>query len=204
MEKKKFDLKKYADMCEEVTVQGKDGTEVVVRDHIPYEEKLAFAQEMAEMTIMIHDDSCAYDSFEWETIEKYLVAKYYTNIETEEVNPRDVADFLCNNEIGEKIFGAIYNDYQDTYEMAVRMRRSVITTFDDDRSIAKAIRTSFGFLFNGEDVTESLAKAEIMKDTIYNAISALREKEKEDSENVKNGKLNIGGNVINFAKKKKE
>ena len=79
---------------------------------------------------------------------------------------------------------------------------SVFETYKDDKSITKAVRTSFGFLFNGEDITESMAKAEMTKDTIYNALSALREKEQEASEKINNGKLNVGGNLISFAKKK--
>ena len=202
MKKKKFNLKKYADMHEDITVGGKDGTEVVVRTHIPYEQKLAFAQEFAARTIMTHDDSCAYDLYEMDTIEKWLIAKYYTNINTDEAGSREIADFFVNNEIEDAILEAIKRDYATTYDLSHRMRMSVFETYKDDKSITKAVRTSFGFLFNGEDITESMAKAEMTKDTIYNALSALREKEQEASEKINNGKLNVGGNLISFAKKK--
>ena len=91
----------------------------------------------------------------------------------------------------------ISHDYNAVIDIYHRLFDGVDESFKDDRSIQKAIRRSFGFLFNGEDVTESLAKAEAMKDVMYNA----REKEKEESEKITDGKLNVGGNILNFARK---
>ena len=65
MEKRKFEFEKYADMHDEKEVTGKDGTKVMVRDHISYAEKEAMANEMAENMIMIHDESCVYESSEY-------------------------------------------------------------------------------------------------------------------------------------------
>ena len=74
MKNKKFGLKKYNDMHDEITVQGKDGTEVTVRDHIPYTEKENMARELSEVMIMIHDDSCIYESSEIRKMLLFMIA----------------------------------------------------------------------------------------------------------------------------------
>ena len=96
---------------------------------------------------------------------------------------------------------AIADDIKYVSEIFWRLYTALTTTYSDDKSLTKAIRTSFSFLFTGEDITESLAKAEAMKDTVYGAINAFKNLEKEQSENINNGSLKIGGNIIKFAKK---
>lgn len=204
MEKRKIDLSKYAEQYEIQTVEGTDGTKVVVRSHIPYAEKEQMARELAERMIVIHDDSCVYLSSEYGKYKKYLVAKYYTDIDTEDLMPDDVADYFVNNDMW-KMIGQICGwDYAIVEDIFKGLFNAVETTFNDDKSLTKALRTSFGFLFNGEDITESLAKAEAMKDTIYEAVGAWRQVEKEKEEKIDNGTLKVGGNIISFAKKQKE
>ena len=48
MEKRKIDMSKYADMHDEKVIKGKDNTDIVVRNHIPFSDKEAMATEMAE------------------------------------------------------------------------------------------------------------------------------------------------------------
>ena len=201
MEKRKFELEKYADMHEEKEVTGKDGIKIMVRDHIPYADKEEMAKDMAARIMIIHDDSCIYDSSEYCKIEKYMIAKYYTDIDTDEVDLKDIADFLINNELFESIKKIVWEDYDAVRDIFWSIEESIKKTYEDDKSLTKAIRNSFGFLFTGEDITESLAKAEATKDVLFEAIGALRNVEKEREEKIDNGKVKIGGNLISFAKK---
>lgn len=201
MQKEKFDMSKYADMHEEHEFKGKDGAVITVRDHIPYEQKEQMAQEIAEAVLVIHDESCVYVAHTYEEVEKYMIAKYYTNIDTDDVSAKEVCDFLINNEVLGDIIACVWTDFGivlDIYEM---LKNAYIDTYEDDKSLKRAIRTSFGFLFNGEDLAESMAKAENTNSVLMNALEALRNAETQKKENVNNGKLTIGGNVINFAKK---
>ena len=201
MQKTKIDMSKYADMHEEKVLTGKDGQTITVRDHISYAEKEAMAQEIAENVLTIHDDSCVYESYRYEVVEKYFIAKYYTDIDTDGVAEEDVADFLVNNELLGDIAAIIWTDFGIVLEIYELIKDAYIETYGDDKSLTKAIRTSFGFLFNGEDITESMAKAEKTNSVLMNALEALQDKEREKSQKVDNGKLTIGGNIINFAKK---
>ena len=201
MKKKKVNFKKYADMHEEKELTGKDGTVIVVRDHISYEDKVQMAKDVIENNIMIHDDSCCYESYDIYAAKIMVVAKYYTNINTDDAEPYDVANFLINNELLEPIREYIHDDYFEAEDVYIAMLNAVEETYEDDMSLKKAIKTSFGFLFNGEDITESMANAEMTKDTMYKALNALNQKEKEESEKMNDGKLNVGGNIISFAKR---
>lgn len=202
MEKRKFDMSKYADMHEEKTIKGKDGTEITVRNHIPYADKEAMATEMAEQLLIIHDDSCIYTSQDFDLFELYMIAKYYTDIDVEECDMHDVADYLVNNEIISEVYDYASDDYDVVVRIFNALEKSVTKTYEDDHGLTKALRTSFGFLFTGEDITESLTKAEGVSDTLFKALGALRQAEQAKEENIDHGKLSVGGNIINFAKKK--
>lgn len=201
MQKTKIDMSKYADMHEEKVLTGKDGQTVTVRNHISCADKEAMAQEIAENVLTIHDDSCVYESYRYEVVKKYFIAKYYTDIDTDGVTEEEVADFLVNNELLGAIVAIIGVDFGVVLEIYELIKDAYIETYEDDKSLTKAIRTSFGFLFNGEDLTESMAKAEKTNSVLMNALEALQNKENEKSQKVDNGKLTIGGNIINFAKK---
>ena len=201
MRKKKFDMSKYADMHEEKDVIGKDGKTIVVRNHISYADKNQMATDMAEHLIMIHEDSCVYLSYAYDKYEKYMIAKYYTNINTDGIEEDVVADFMINNELINDVISYIVDDLEVVRRMYDDIVDAVTTTFTDDRCLTKAIRTSFGFLFTGEDVTENLAKAEATSGVIMNAMNALRREDKAQEGKVNKGQLSVGGNIINFAKK---
>lgn len=201
MKKKAIDFKKYADMHENKEIVGADGTKVVVRDHISYANKVAMAVELVEANVMIHDDSVCYESFAMPAERIKGIMKYYTDVPVDDADAQEVADFAINNGLIGKIRDYIHDDYYEFEDVFVTLIRSVMDNYEDDQSLAKAIKTSFGFLFTGEDVTETLAKAELAKDTVFNALGALREKEAQDESKMKDGKLKVEGKLLNFAKK---
>ena len=194
-------LAKYASLCEERVIKGQDGTEVTVRTHIPYADKTAMAQEITEQIVMVHDDSCWYISYNREAIVAKAILKYYTDLNVDDADPDEIMDFLINNGLYDQVMDVCGNDVEFVDQLVDGMTDGFVTVFDDDRSLAKAVRTSFGFLFNGEDITESLAKAEMAKDTLYNAVGALREKEEEEAKKLNDGSLSIDGNIIQFGKR---
>lgn len=197
MDKKKIDFAKYNEMCEEKKVVGKDRTEITVRTHIPYRDKFKMARELVEQNVIIHNDSCAYDNYLDQAVWMLKILEYYTDVDTDGVDEEHAADFMINNEVYQKIHDIIENDLCAVEDIYFTMRDGVMTTFEDDKSLKTALKTSFGFLFNGEDVTESLAKAETVSGTLFDALAALR---KED-EKRNPGKIDVGGNILNFAKK---
>lgn len=201
MKKHKINFKKYADMSEVVEVTGKDGTVVKVMTHIPYEKKLAMVQEILEEGLMIHDDSICYEGYVIHAVRMKKILEYYTDVNVDGADATEVADFLINNHLMNEIENAIQDDWHYVLDIFCSMMDGILETYEDDKGLTKAIRTSFSFLFNGEDITESIAKAEAAKDTIYKAIGALNEKEKEEQEKMHDGLLTVGNNILNFSKR---
>lgn len=201
MRTKKIDFKKYSNMHEENELVGSDGVKITVRNHISYADKVQMAKDVIENCVMIHDDSCCYEGVDIYAEKIKALVKYYTNLNVDNASAYEVADFVINNNLIGQIRDYIHNDYYEAEDIYVTMLKMVFETYTDDMSIKKAIKTSFGFLFNGEDVTESLAKAEMTKDTMFKALNALNKKEEEEQRKIKDGQLNVGGNIISFAKR---
>ncbi len=198
----KIEFGKYADMCATKEIAGADGVIVTVRNHIPYQSKIELATALVENCVMVHDDSCCYEWIDIHAERIKAILKYYTNIDVDDTPSYEVADFAINNELLNDIMDYIRDDLCEVENLFATIENGVIDSFDDDRSLRKAIRTSFGFLFNGEDITESLAKAELTKDAMYNAIKALNDKEKQEQTKLSDGKLKVGNNIVSFSKKK--
>ena len=131
----------------------------------------------------------------------YAIAKYYTDIDTEDVDPENIADFFINNGMMRDIMDIVRGDFEEVDDILWRLQESVTKTYEDDKSLTKAIRTSFGFLFTGEDIAENLAQAEGVSDKLFEAFGALRKLESEREEKIDEGKVMVGGNLISFAKK---
>lgn len=201
MAKKKIDFKKYADMHEETELTGKDGTKVKVRDHISYENKIEMCREILENCIMIHDDSCCYENVNINAERIKAIMKYYTDVPVDDVQATEVCDFVINNELIGAIRDYIYHDYIEAEDVYITMLNMVMDTTNDDMSLKKAVKKSFGSILTGEDITETFAKAEATSNVLFDALGALRKQEKQKEENIDHGKLSVGGNVINFAKK---
>lgn len=198
---KKINFKKYADMHTDTELVGNDGVAIKVRDHISYADKIQMAKDVIENCVMIHDDSICYESHLIYAEKIKAIMKYYTNVPVDDADAAEVADFVINDGLIEKIREVIRVDYFEADDIYITMLTEVIDTYTDDVSLKKAIKTSFGFLFSGEDITESMAKAELTKNTLFNALDAINKKEQESREQIDDGRLKIGSNIINFARK---
>ena len=198
MEKRKYDIHVEE---QPIGIVKSGDVSVGAVQRIPYQEKEKMAKEMAEHVLTVHDDSCMFESHEYDKMFRLMVVKYYTDIDTDGVDEYELIDFMTYTGLWNELFEFIESDVSVVINIYQSIVANLIMTYADDKSIAKALRTSFGFLFNGEDITETLAKAEAMKDTVYNAIGAYRQLEQEKEEKINNGKLSVGGAIINFAKK---
>jgi len=201
MKKKKIDFKKYADMHEETELVGNDGTKITVRNHISYADKVQMAKDVIENCVMIHDDSCCYESYEIYAEKIKAMMNYYTNVNVDDADAEAVADFVINNGLLGQISECIKEDYYEAEDVYIAIINMVVDTYTDDMSLKKAIKTSFGFLFNGEDITESMAKAEMTKDTMFKALEAINQKKQEEKQKIDNGTMKVGNNILSFARK---
>ena len=206
MEKVKLDFGNIQEEAVEVT--GKNGDKVMVRKRIPYVEKEAQAYELAAGSFVIDaEGGVCYTSFKKNLLDKYLIAKYYTNIDVSDIEDDDgymkLFDYLYYNELYDKIGQVIAADYFGCVsDMAWHLSGAAEQVYEKKNSLAYKLDQTFGFLFTGEDLTDQIAAAEGVNEKMVDMFKALQERDEKNAL-LKNSKAKVssGGAVLNMAKK---
>lgn len=197
MEKKKYEMH-AADMdaCVEVTI----GDETIhVLKHIPLERKVTMATELAEMLLVPNEElGIMTRSALQEVCEVYLVMKYYTDMDLTDVDVQTVFDWVIGHNAYMSVRDVVSNDVWYVTDMALETMENIETEYEKQNGLTHAIKTSFGFLFNGEDITETLAKSQQVSDQMIEVVGKLNEANRKPDV----GKVKVSGNVINIGKKK--
>jgi len=198
MEKKVFDIGGADKICKEIEMKIGDHT-VTVRDHLSFDERSEMAEEIASMSTMINDDDeVIMVTHMIDVIYAFEVVKFYTNVDTTDLTPDVVFDWVVNNGAMNELMDIVAEDLAYVTAMADQMMDNVIAVYEKQHSLGTAIRKSFGFLFSGEDITETLAQSQGLSEQMIDTLEKLKEANKKPTE----GKLNVGGNILNIAKKK--
>lgn len=197
MEKKKYTMQP-ADM-EEVK-ECSIGDEIIhVRLRIPLEQKVEMATELGNMLAVPYEDiGFMSQSALYEVCLLYLIMKYYTDVDLEDVEARVLFDWVVSCDANAKIRSMIYNDLVYVTDMTHRMMENLKAEYEKRNGLAHAIKTTFSFLFNGEDITETLAKSQAVSDQMIEVVGKLNEANRKPDV----GKVKVSGNVINIGKKK--
>lgn len=193
----------------ETIVHGENNTSVAVRSHIPYDQKEAFALEYAAyVNVEDRESLMMYDNYRRDLIEMILIAKYYTNIDVAELSVEDdwrmLHDWIVFNHLDTAIMQVIEHDYDITLCMAVRILNDMQNTYKKVNSLPYLIQKTFGSMFTGEDFSEAFAKASDVNNQMVDMLGAYRDMQQKNNtpENqIMGGKLDLGGRVINIAKK---
>ena len=196
MEKIKIDLSGYAEKYRELKISGADDIVITVRDHISLSDKLRFMDEFIKKTLINMTNYC-YDSYMQVVTEKAMIVRYYTNVDTDDYSDEELYDFVVNNDLFPHIADFIQDDMEDITMICSNMRDAIMQTTGYESSMTNALKTSFGFLFDGKDVTETLSESEALKDQLFEAIGAL----KKENESKDKNKISVNGTVINLAQK---
>lgn len=199
MEKKKFKIAGCADLCDEHTIDV-NGEELTVRTHIPLEKKLAMAQELVTFISLIDDENeIMSESHLYQVGLVYLTVLYYTNADLDDVNATDVFDWMINTGVYDQTLeNLVYEDRYYVVEMAQAIYKNISNAYAVEHGLAHAVKKTFGFMFNGEDITETLAKSQAISDKMIDVVGKLNAAEQPKS---KDGGVKVGGNVIRIAKK---
>lgn len=196
MEKIKFDLSGYADKYRELKISGADDVVITVRDHIPLADKLRFMDEFIRKTL-INMTNFVYDSYMQVVTEKAMIVRYYTDVDADEYTDEELYDFIVNDDLFPSIADFIQDDIEDITMLCSNMREAIMRTTSYESSMTNAIKTSFGFLFDGKDLTATLSESETLRDQLFAAIGAL----KKENESKDKNKISVNGTVINLAQK---
>lgn len=184
------------------TVTGADGKSIEVKTEIPYEEKEQMAKEYVAYTTVLDEENYAvYESYQTELIELLLICKYYTNIDTEEMQDergwKMLYDYLAANKMLEELRCIVQEDFYRVIGIGSYISDSLKKTFEAKHSLSVRLLKTFGSILTDEDMAETLAKSEEVNSVMLDLIGAY--KEKSANKTMRTG----NGTVVNFSKKKK-
>ena len=184
------------------TVTGVDGKSIEVKSAIPYEEKEQMAKEyVAYTTVLDEENYVVYESYQTELIELLLTCKYYTNIDTEEMQDEHswkmLYDYLAANKMLEELRRIVQDDFYRVLGIGSYISDSLKKTFEAKHSLSVRLLKTFGSILTEEDMAETLAKSEEVNSVMLDLIGAY--KEKSTNKTMRTG----NGTVVNFSKKKK-
>ena len=172
---------------------------LTVRNHIPLEEKIKMVNELAGYVLMVDDENEVILENHTERVGTvYFVMKYYTDADLTDAEPADVYDWVVNNDAWDKISDWVGNDLFEVHEMQFAMQKNIEKAYEKEHSLGTAFRKSFGFLFNREDLAETLARTQEVSDQMLEVVGRLNEAGRKPD----GGRVNVGGNIISIGKKK--
>ena len=184
------------------TVTVKDGKSIEVKTEIPYEEKEQMAKEYVAYTTVLDEENYAvYESYQTELIELLLTCKYYTNIDTDEMQDerswKMLYDYLAANKMLEELRCVVQEDFYRVIGIGSYISDSLKKTFEAKHSLSVRLLKTFGSILTDEDMAETLAKSEEVNSVMLDLIGAYKEKSANKTMWTGNG------TVVNFSKKKK-
>ena len=93
MEKIKVDMTAKPEVWTDVALE--DGTQVKIRNYLPYAEREEAAAEYAARALVVADEEngIVYDSYRMDIEWDYVMVKYYTNINVNGIPTEDVFDY---------------------------------------------------------------------------------------------------------------
>ena len=139
------------------------GQNVKVRTELTYKEIIQWAQEYVARAVILHPSGVAYWSHLSDAVEDLIIMKALTDMdtsayETEEGLMEMIDQTMGNAEWFEfmKAASAVRMHIKHMADMLFENLRKI---HEKENSLDYKIRESFGFLFTGEDLTETLAHA---------------------------------------------
>lgn len=153
------------------------GQKVKVRTELTYKEVNEWAQEYVARAAILHPSGAVYWSHLDEAIENLIALKALTDMDT---SSYETEDGLF--EMMDKIYAdSEWSDFMLRTECA-RMRiidmggslfNNLRKVHEKENSLDYKIRESFGFLFTGEDLTETLAHGREVNEQMIDHLGAI-------------------------------
>lgn len=174
------------------------GKELHVWNRIKYKDKLEAANELASMMGVFDEvHGVAYINYMEDAVKWYIRLEYYTDMDVMEYKDydklaelMDIVEEADTHEFEE----FIESDFQTIDSLAYKLFCNAADVFDREHSIEYNIMKSFGFLFDGQDITETLAQAHEVNDQMIEHLGAIM-----SSKNTENKPIDMS----QFAKKNK-
>lgn len=198
MEKIKVDMTAKPEVWTDVALE--DGTQVKIRNYLPYAEREEAAAEYAARALVVADEEngIVYDSYRMDIEWDYVMVKYYTNINVDGIPTEDVFDYAKRTKLLEAIKEIAGEDVYLTLGMGDKMAFAVTTAIEKRGSLPYFIKNRMGYLLDAEKTAETLAQAEDLKEKMIDILGAVKERDMMKSVQKKPAVIPGG---VNLAKK---
>jgi hypothetical protein len=191
-----MNIKGYTQEVQTKVIEYKD-MKITVKDRIPYADKQVAAQELVEKTTVMDERlGITYTLPTYDLVENYIFLKYYTDLDVSDIQTEDdyraLFEFAYDAGLTESDMREfVCQDIKYLKAIEGRYRVALAAVFEEERSLGHQVKQLLDTSpdTNNEETRELIEKLIDMK-------GALLEKENKPA----NG-MNVGGTVINFAKK---
>lgn len=129
---------------------------------------------------MVFDEEAgiAYEAYNAELIRAFLVLKYYTDLDLAEYdNPEGratVHDALASHGLWREIMDVVDLDMDDVDMIAFKLGSSARRSFEEKHSLSRMLMKTFGALLGTEDLTQTVAKAEVLNGKLIDMLAAVQ------------------------------
>lgn len=174
---------------------------VHVKSYIPFDQAEAMAIEWAERSMVFDEENGFAAVGHMATIvEEYLILKYFTDFPLDDLSPEEVHDYLHRSGTYDKLVRPIITgNMSPVWTMYCSLSENMKGQFEKSHSIGTLLKKTFGFLFTGEDISETLAKSADITNRMVEVMEVFKEHSKDTKKN--SPKMKVGGVTLNFAKK---
>ena len=151
-----------------------------LRKQIPFEQKVAFAEEYAQMIVIVDDNGLASKRDDGAILD-YLRMKYYSDVDMsdETITQGVVSDFFVRYDIEELIYavdheqgGVHWRDFYATKCICYSMIGSVIEAWKAKFSLANLMNGVFS-----HQIEETIAKSNLVNEEMIDLLNAKTPKE---------------------------
>lgn len=191
LEKKKINIDVSGPLSETQTIEDKNGNSVNILKMIPYAEKEEMALELAALTLSADEETgVCYENALFDLALTYLFVKYYTDIDVSDIQDVDgyqrLYDYCAVS--GLDYFAFCKEDYMRLMEYWENYSAAIIRMYEARHSLGYAVKRMIDTNVdpNNQETRELIEKLISMR-------QAYEEKQASP--------VQLGGNVLNFAKK---
>lgn len=172
------------------------GQKVQVKTYLPYKEKIECAKELVSRAAVFDESGAAYWGYLKDAVCVLLYLKAYTNADVSAYESEDGllalmdGDGLATLMDADALLGrddvelrhfvwAAREDWGKVEDLADAMFGSAAKVHEKQCSLENKIKESFGFLFDGKDLTETLAQAKDVNEQMIDHLGRIAQMKRQ-------------------------
>lgn len=164
----------FFDLTQTVQLAGKD---IHFRTALPQKMKTWMALDMAEAGLVFdYDLGIAYESYTREVVLVVCMMRYYTDLDLSAYQGQEgyfeLYDILESHGMLDYLYGQLAPDLEKVKAIYNNLYASAAKTFVQRHSLDYLVRKSFGSLLSTEDITQTIAEASDVNNTMVDLLGA--------------------------------